>query len=122
MTGNCHRGKDCNFSHQTKEFPCKYLHATGVCDKGQNCIFKHNLLTEPELQKFMQENEEFLLKILKDKGQTNLSDIFLNYLAQKQKLEIEKSMPKDVMIPPSLIQPVLSTPKVTSSEQPTDNS
>lgn len=54
----------------------------------------------------MVENEEFLVKVLQDTGRTNLSDIFLNYLKQKQKLEIEKAMPKDVMIPPSLIQPV----------------
>ena len=31
----------------------------------------------------MQENEEFLVKILKDTGRTNLSDIFLNYIVQK---------------------------------------
>jgi len=54
----------------------------------------------------MVENEEFLVKVLQDTGRTNLSDIFLNYLKQKQKLEIENAMPKDVMIPPSLIQPV----------------
>lgn len=53
----------------------------------------------------MVENEEFLVKVLQDTGRTNLSDIFLNYLKQKQKLEIENAMPKDVMIPPSLIQP-----------------
>jgi hypothetical protein len=81
LTGNCHRGKDCNYSHLTKEFPCKYLHGTGLCDKGPSCIFKHDLLSEPELHKFMAENEDFLLKILKDTGRTNLSDIFMNYLA-----------------------------------------
>ena len=51
----------------------------------------------------MTENEEFLTKILKDSGKTNLSDIFLNYLVQKQKQEVEKAVPKDVMIPPSLL-------------------
>jgi hypothetical protein len=29
----------------------------------------------------MGENEDFLLKVLKDTGRTNLSDIFMNYLA-----------------------------------------
>lgn len=66
-------------------------------------MFKHTLLTEPELQKFMVENEEFLLKVLQETGRTNLSDIFLNYLKNKQKLEIESQQPKDVMIPPSLM-------------------
>lgn len=51
----------------------------------------------------MQENEEFLLQILKDMGKTNLSDIFLNYIVQKQKQEVEKAVPKDVMIPPSMM-------------------
>lgn len=106
LTGHCHRGPSCHFSHQTKEFPCKYLHATGKCDKGENCIFRHTLMNEAELQKFMKENEDFLWSTLRDTGKTNLSDIFTNYLEQKKKFEAEKAVPKDVMIPPSLIQSV----------------
>lgn len=34
LTNTCHRGADCNFSHATHEFPCKYLHGTGYCEKG----------------------------------------------------------------------------------------
>ena len=66
-------------------------------------MFRHERLNELELQKFMQENEDFLLKVQRDTGRTNLSEFFTNYLSDKQKQEIEDATPKDVMIPPSLI-------------------
>ena len=103
LTKNCLRGKDCNFSHDTKEFPCKYLHGTGRCEKGENCIFKHDLLNETEIKKFMQENEEFLMKVLTDTGSTNLAGYFLNYLEEKKLKEIEAKEPKNAMLPPSLV-------------------
>ena len=84
LNNSCTRGNDCIWSHNTKEFPCKYLHGTGLCDKAQACNFNHDFLTEPEIQKFMKENEEFLRKVLKETGKTNLSDYFLNYLHMKE--------------------------------------
>ena len=104
LTGNCHRGDSCNYSHQTKEYPCKYLHGTGVCEKAHGCIFKHSLLNEQEIQKFMSENEDFLKKVLKETGTTNLSDYFLNYLKTKDQRERQEAVPKDVMIPPNLLK------------------
>lgn len=34
LTGSCHKGQQCTFSHNLSDFPCKYLHATGHCEKG----------------------------------------------------------------------------------------
>ena len=74
-----------------------------MCEKAVNCIFKHSLLNEAEIQKFMGENEDFLKKVLKDTGATNLSDYFLAYLKTKEQRERQDAVPKDVMIPPSLL-------------------
>ena len=52
----------------------------------------------------MQENEDFLKKVLKDTGKTNLSDYFLNYLKTKEQRERHEAVPKDVMIPPNLLK------------------
>lgn len=103
LTKNCLRGKDCNFSHDTKEFPCKYLHGTGRCEKGETCIFKHDLLNKDEIKKFMVENEEFLLKVFQETGKTNLAGYFIEYLEEKRVKEIEAREPKNAMLPPSLI-------------------
>jgi hypothetical protein len=51
----------------------------------------------------MRDNEDFLNKILKDTGKTNLSDYFLIYLREKEEGERLASLPKDLMLPPSLI-------------------
>jgi len=47
----------------------------------------------------MQENEDFLLTILKDTGRTNLSDYFTNYLRDKEKKKVEESIPQSAMLP-----------------------
>lgn len=84
LTQNCHRGADCNFSHSTKDFACKYLHGTGKCDKSNSCIFKHEVMsTTEEIMKFISDNEDFLMKLYSDTGRTNLGEYFLNYLREK---------------------------------------
>jgi hypothetical protein len=75
----------------------------GRCSKGDKCLFKHDILNEQEIQKFMQENEDLLSKVLKDTGTTILSDYFTNFLKDKRKKEIEAAQPKNAMLPPSLI-------------------
>ena len=73
MSNNCQRHEvHGNYSHLTKEFPCKWIHATGMCDKGENCRFNHNILNEFELKKFMKENYEFLEERYIKEGKTNL--------------------------------------------------
>ena len=52
----------------------------------------------------MSENEEFLKKVLKETGKTNLSDYFLKYLKTKEQHEKNEAVPKDVMIPPNLLK------------------
>lgn len=52
----------------------------------------------------MSENEDFLKKVLKETGTTNLSDYFLNYLKTKDQRERQEAVPKDVMIPPNLLK------------------
>jgi len=59
--------------------------------------------SQAEIQKFMRDNEDFLGKILKETGKTNLSDYFLIYLREKEEAERLASLPKDLMLPPSLI-------------------
>ena len=47
----------------------------------------------------MVDNEDFLVKTLQEKGQTNLNDIFLRYLEEKERKQQEALVPKDVMMP-----------------------
>jgi hypothetical protein len=70
-----------------KEYPCKYLHGTGFCDKGETCRFNHRILNYNEIQKFMGENEEYLLELYTKKGTTNLGEYFLQYLKNKTEKE-----------------------------------
>lgn len=49
------------------------------------------------------ENEEFLLKTLQETGQTNLNDYFIKYLDGKKRKQEEALVPKDVMMPPELL-------------------
>ena len=84
LTGNCHRGNSCNFSHDFGLFPCKYLHGLGICKVNQ-CKFNHERLSGEEIGKFMADNEDFLLKTLQDTGRTNLNDYFLKYLDEKRR-------------------------------------
>ena len=52
----------------------------------------------------MVDNEDFLHKVLLETGQTNLREVFLNYLQQKEKKYQESLVPKNVMMPAELIQ------------------
>ena len=104
MANNCQRGpSNCQFSHQTKLFPCKWIHATGMCDKGENCRFSHNILNELEIQKFMKENEEFLEEKFKSSGATNLGIYYIRFREESMKAKAVAILnPTTVMIPPSL--------------------
>ena len=54
------------------------------------------------MQKFMRDNEEFLLKVLKEQGKTNLGDFFLNYLREKDS-QAHKDKMRGAMLPPSML-------------------
>ena len=60
----------------------------------------------------MVDNEDFLIKTLQEKGSTNLNDIFLRYLEEKERKQQEALVPKDVMMPQELLN------KPTSMEEP----
>ena len=79
MQNNCQRGDNCSYSHQTKLFPCKWIHATGMCDKGEGCRFSHQILNPREIQKFMAENEEFLEERFLKEGNTNLGSFYTKF-------------------------------------------
>ncbi|CDW72694.1 family protein [Stylonychia lemnae] len=104
VTNTCHRGADCDYSHDLHLFPCKYLHGTGFCEKGQGCKFSHKLLANEEIQKFMQENEEFLMEIRQKQGKTNLSDYFERYIKNKEMMQNgQQKIPDHAMISPGLM-------------------
>jgi hypothetical protein len=83
LTGNCHRGKDCSFNHNLKDYPCKYLHGTGYCDKGEKCRFSHERMKDDEIPKFIEENEDFLMETFKNTGKTNFGHFFTLHLNKK---------------------------------------
>eukprot|EP00354_Favella_ehrenbergii_P007938 CAMPEP_0170454680 /NCGR_PEP_ID=MMETSP0123-20130129/2848_1 /TAXON_ID=182087 /ORGANISM="Favella ehrenbergii, Strain Fehren 1" /LENGTH=74 /DNA_ID=CAMNT_0010717467 /DNA_START=925 /DNA_END=1149 /DNA_ORIENTATION=+ len=68
------------------------------------CKFKHERLNQHELQRFMVDNEDFLMKQLQETGQTNLREVFLNYLREKDRKHQESLVPKNVMMPKELIK------------------
>lgn len=99
MSNNCQRGeKNCQYSHNTKLFPCKWIHATGKCDKAENCRFSHNILNDREIQKFMRENEDFLEERLNKEGSTNLGIYYLRYREEKKQKEPANNM----LLPPEV--------------------
>jgi len=49
--------------------------------------------------KFIQENEDFLLKTLKDTGKTNLGNFLTSYFDKKAEKERLDAVPKDAMMP-----------------------
>ena len=72
----------------------------------------------------MVDNEDFLVKTLQEKGSTNLNDIFLRYLEDKERKQQEALVPKDVMMPqellnkPTSMEDVVSTPPLQNNHQP----
>lgn len=98
MANNCQRGEQHGtYSHQTKRFPCKWIHATGMCDKGENCRFSHNILNSRELQKFMKENNDFLEERILKEGKTNLGVFFIRFREESARAKNED--PKSIMVP-----------------------
>ena len=57
----------------------------------------------------MRDNEEFLLKVLKEQGKTNLGDFFLNYLREKDSQAHREKM-RGAMLPPNMINEPLPEP------------
>lgn len=104
LTGSCHKGLQCTFSHNLSDFPCKYLHATGFCEKGdQSCKFSHKILkTDEEINRFIDLNEAFLADLLKNKGGTNLGEYYLKRVREKEEALARNNL-QNVMLPPSLI-------------------
>ena len=72
----------------------------------------------------MVDNEDFLIKTLQEKGSTNLNDIFLRYLEDKERKQQEALVPKDVMMPqellnkPTSMEDVVGTPPLQNNHQP----
>ena len=103
LTGSCHRGNQCTFSHNLGDYPCKYLHATGSCEKGDICKFSHKLLeSQDEINRFIDDNEQFLADLMRDRGWTNLGDFYLNRVREKEEARTRQQM-QNVMIPQSLL-------------------
>ena len=48
-------------------------------------------LIEEDIDKFLEENEDFMIEIQKTNGKTNMDDYFFKYLQQKKKLTEEKN-------------------------------
>ena len=103
LTGSCHRGAQCTYSHNLSDYPCKYLHATGSCEKGDLCKFSHKIFQSvDEINRFIDDNEQFLNDLLRDKGKTNLGDYFINRQREKDDARARQQM-QNVMIPQSML-------------------
>ena len=63
----------------------------------------------------MVDNEDFLIKTLQEKGSTNLNDIFLRYLEEKERKQQEALVPKDVMMPQELLKKPTSMEDVAAT-------
>jgi len=82
--------------------------------------FSHVRLSEEEINKFLQDNEEFMFDLQKTNGKTNMDDYFYKYLQEKNKLLDEKNMdlklPFQTVLPNNLI-PVNVQTKFASNIQ-----
>ena len=70
--------------------------------------FSHSRLTEEEVIKFIEQNEEFLSEVHKSIGRTNMDEFYYHYISEKKKQmankEIEDNAAKSVMIPQIMAQ------------------
>ena len=107
LSGSCMKGEDCLYSHDIGAAPCKFFHAMGCCMNGETCKFSHQRLSEEDIYKFIEQNEEFLMHLYRTMGRTNMDDFLQRYLQDKKKTpEQIKSIlpPSNVMLPQSLQQ------------------
>jgi hypothetical protein len=70
-----------------------------------NCKFSHRLLETPEeINRFIDDNEQFLADLYKREGKTNLGDYYLKRVREKEEALSKKQL-SGLMIPPSLLGP-----------------
>lgn len=68
-----------------------------------NCKFSHKLLETPEeINRFIDDNEQFLADLYKREGKTNLGDFYLRRVREKEEA-LNKKQLSSLMIPPSLL-------------------
>jgi hypothetical protein len=73
-----------------------------------NCKFSHRLLETPEeINRFIDDNEQFLSDLYKREGKTNLGDYYLKRVREKEEALSKKQL-SNLMIPPSLLGPANS--------------
>lgn len=113
LTGNCSKGDDCLYSHNTSNFPCKYFHAVGFCEKGTECRFlsfyfrfSHSRLTDDDIKTFIETNEEFMNELYRHNGTSNMNDYYFQYIKEKKSQNIKEylenlKVPSTAMLPPT---------------------
>lgn len=63
LTDSCIKGDKCVYSHDTQKFPCKFLNTLGICQAGDTCKFSHAQMSPTMVHKFVQDNEQFLMRV-----------------------------------------------------------
>jgi hypothetical protein len=89
-TGSCQKGDDCPYSHNSKFYPCKFIHSTGTCKFGDNCDFSHRRLEPNQIMIFIEENEDFLDQVFAQNGTTNLGEYYHHFKREKDKRRQEQ--------------------------------
>jgi len=63
------------------------------------CKFSHKIFQSlDEINRFIDDNEQFLSDLLRDKGKTNLGEYFINRMREKEDARTRQQM-QNVMIP-----------------------
>ncbi len=63
------------------------------------CKFSHKIFQSiEEINRFIDDNEQFLSDLLRDKGKTNLGDYFIKRMREKDEARARQQM-QNVMIP-----------------------
>jgi len=83
LNGTCVKGEECVYSHDPSKFPCKYFHGVGFCTAGDACRFSHARIPPDQINRFIRENEAFLVQVQNTRGFTNMQDYFVKYMSEK---------------------------------------
>lgn len=74
LSNSCTKGLECNFSHNTQNYPCRFFHLENRCNQRSECRFSHFPIEKQFMSEFLKENKDLILNLSKDQKLDFISD------------------------------------------------